>query len=218
MLTQGLELFGRLGFSMVLGTTLIVLATVAGWLLAGFQHFFFVRWVNFWVKRVVIPLLRTPSWSRRTVTIFANNALVLAAILLLGSWGISSRLGVVLAGLSLGVALRHLGEYTADSDSFSDPSTPGDRRRFRIGIVLNLLEIGAIVVTVGLAIGVPDSNASLAQAWTLYGFGVVPTLLVAAGGEALWMGVVRRGSDAGEEAPPANGPDVNGSGERDGTD
>ncbi len=210
MPTHGLELLGRLGFSMVLGTTLIVLATAVGWLVAGFQGFFFVRWVNFWVKRVVIPLLQTPSWSRRTVTIFANNTLVLAAILLLGSWGISSRLGVILAGLSLGVAFRHLAEYLADSDFFSDPSTPGDRRRFRIGIVLNSLEIGAIVVTVGLTVGVPDLNVSLAQAWTLYGFGVVPTLLVAAGGEALWMGVVWRGGNVGGEEPPVNGPDVDG--------
>ena len=102
MPTHGLELFGRLGFSMVLGTTLIILATATGWLVAGFHGFFYVRWVNFWVKRVVIPLIQTPSWSRRTLTIFANNTLVLAAILLLGSWGISSRLGVILAGLSLG--------------------------------------------------------------------------------------------------------------------
>ena len=208
---QTLELLSGLTSSMVLGTALLAVASAVGWLIAGFPRFFFVRLVNHWVKQVVIPLLRTPSWPRRTLIIFANNALILAAVVQMGCWRVSSRIGVILVGLSLGAALRHLGAHVANSDALSDPSTPGERRRLRFGVGLNLLEIAAIVVTVGIAVGLPELKISLAQAWKLFGYGVMPTLLVAAGGESLWMGVIwktsldeqRRTLDLGPKRPIA---------------
>lgn len=218
MTIHTLELLGGLASSMVLGTALLVAASAVGWLLASFHRFFFVRWVNYWVKHVVIPLLGTPSWPRRTLIIFANNSLILAAVLQLGSWRVSSRIGVILVGLSLGAALRQLGAHVADSDAFTDPSTPSERRRLRFGVGLNLLEIGAIVVTVGLAVGVPDLKIPVAQAWKLFGYGVIPTLLVAAGGESLWMGVIWKSSEDGERRTPDLGPKNPGARPRDETD
>ena len=209
MTIHTLELLGSLASSMVLGTALLVVASAVGWLLASFHRFFFVRWVNYWVKHIVIPLLRTPSWSRRTLIIFANNSLILAAVLQLGYWRVSSRIGVILVGLSLGAALRQLGAHVADSDAFADPSTPSERRRLRFGVGLNLLEIAAIVVTVGLAVGVPDLKIPLSQAWELFGYGVIPTLLVAAGGESLWMGVIWKSSQNGKRRSSDLGPKGN---------
>lgn len=206
MTISTLELLSGLASSMVLGTALLVVASAVGWLIASFPRFFFVRLVNFWVKQVVIPLLGTPSWPRRTLIIFANNSLILAAVVQMGCWGVSSRIGVILVGLSLGVALRQLGTHVADSDEFTDPSTPSERRRLRFGVALNLLEIAAIVVTVGLAVGLPDLRITLGHAWKLFGFGVIPLLLVAAGGESLWMGVVWKSSRNGNRRTPDLGP------------
>ncbi|MCH8241592.1 MAG: hypothetical protein IH897_03150 [Planctomycetes bacterium] len=206
MTIHTLELLGSLASSMVLGTALLVVASAVGWLLASFHRFFLVRWVNYWVKHVVIPLLGTPSWPRRTLIIFANNSLILAAVVQMGCWRVSSWIGVILVGLSLGAALRQLGAHVADSDVFTDPSTPSERRRLRFGVALNLLEVAAIVVTVGLAVGLPELKIPLAQAWKLFGYGVVPTLLVAAGGESLWMGVIWKSSRNGKRRTPDLGP------------
>lgn len=202
MTISTLELLSGLTSSMVLGTALLAVASAVGWLIASFPRFLFVRWVRYWVKQVVIPLLRTPSWSRRTLIIFANNSLILAAVLQMGCWRVSSRIGVILVGLSLGAALRQLGAFVADSDTLNDPSTPSERRRLRFGVALNLLEIPAIVVTVGLAVGLPDLKISFAAFWKLFGYGVIPTLLVAAAGESLWMGVIWKPAQHGERRTP----------------
>ena len=202
MTISTLELLSGLTSSMVLGTALLAVASAVGWLIASFPRFLFVRWVRYWVEQVVIPLLRTPSWSRRTLIIFANNSLILAAVLQMGCWRISSRIGVILVGLSLGAALRQLGAFVADSDTLNDPSTPSERRRLRFGVALNLLEIPAIVVTVGLAVGLPDLKISFAASWKLFGYGVIPTLLVAAAGESLWMGVIWKPAQHGERRTP----------------
>lgn len=206
MMIQTLEWLSNLASSMVMGTALLLVASAVGWFLASFQRLVFVRWVGYWMRHVVLPLLRTRSWPRRTLIIFANNSLMLAAVVQLGCWRVSSRIGVILIGVSLGVAIRQLGVHMADSHTLSDPSTPGERRRLGFGVGLNLLEIVAIVVSVGLAVGLPDLKITVAQAWKLFGYGVIPILLIAAGGESLWMGVIWKSVQTGERRSPDIGP------------
>ena len=100
MTISTLELLSGLTSCMVLGTALLAVASSVGWLIASFPRFFFVRLVNSWVKQVVIPLLRIPSWPRRTLIIFANNSLILAAVVQMGCWRVSSRIGKALCQLT----------------------------------------------------------------------------------------------------------------------
>ena len=57
-------------------------------------------------------------------------------------------------------------------------------------MILNLLEPPAIALALGLAIGRSAIPLSSTQAWGVFLTWVVPAMLVAAGGEALWLGVM----------------------------
>ena len=189
LLARSMLVFGQLGRGMFIGTIVLLLAVAAGWVLGRHTSFPLVRLITWWVTRVVTPLLRSRSWVRRAATIFINNTCVLAALLALGPWRIPARVGVVLLGLSLGIALRHL---SAIADRFAVSVPVRDRsakRRMRVGVALNLLEPPAIVLTLGLTLGFRTIPLTGEQAWLTFGVWVVPTLFVAAAGEALWLGV-----------------------------
>ena len=80
------------------------------------------------------------------------------------------------------------------------------RRRIRIGIALNMLEPPAIVVTLGLTLGLRTIPLTCEQAWQTFGVWVVPALFVAAAGEALWLGV-GQAKDRSIEATDSDGTD-----------
>ena len=188
MATRFLNALATLGPSMVVGTIGALLSLVIGWVLGRYRSFLPVRLVVWWVARIILPLLRCRSWPRRTAIIFVNNTGVSAALLGLGMWRWGGRVGVVLLGLNLGIALRHL---VTTTDDLATPATtaPSKARRCTwIGVTLNLLEIPAIVVTLGLALGMRSVPLTVTQVWEVFAIGVVPALLIAAGGEALWMG------------------------------
>ena len=200
-LAQSLSLIGDLGRSMVLGTIALLLAVGIGLLLGRHRSFPLVRMVTSWLTYVVMPMLKSRSWVRRASTIFINNTAVLAALLALGPWRIAARIGVVVLGLSLGIALRHLSAMT---DRFAVSLPVHDRRakrRVRIGVALNMLEPPAIVVTLGLTLGFETIPLTSGQAWQTFGIWVIPALLVAAAGEALWLGV---GQSVDESMDPAD--------------
>ena len=102
---------------------------------------------------------------------------------------VAIRLAVVIVGLSLGIALRQL---AARPDAFAVSLPVRDRKAkmlVRLGVGLNMLEPPAIVITLGLCLGLQTLPLTWAQAWQTFAIWVVPALFVAAGGEALWIGV-----------------------------
>ena len=133
--------------------------------------------------------------SRRAATIFLNNTAVLAAVVALGVWTVAAFLGVAALGLSLGIGLRILSGSLDDLAVPAGGSSGHARRAVTFGVVLNLLEPPAIVLALGLALGRRAIPLAGAETWTVFAFWVVPALLAAAAGEALWLG-------AGREEPP----------------
>jgi len=184
------EILGRLGISMLIGVALMVLSATAGWIIARFRDFFPVRVVSWWLSRIVLPLLSARQWLKRMLIIFANNTLVLALLVALGTWHVGGRIGVILAGLSVGMALFLLGDHLGDTRLGMEPLTRRAQRLVTVGVLLNLLEIGAIIITLGMAVGAAELGLSRTAVWTVFGILVMPNLLVAAGGEALWLGVI----------------------------
>ncbi len=63
-------------------------------------------------------------------------------------------------------------------------------RAVAVGMALNLLEVPAILITLGLSMGRGGATSGLlsGDVWTAYAVAVAPLLLIAAGGEALWLG------------------------------
>lgn len=174
---------------MIVGTVLLLIGMAIGLGIGRVQSFVLVRWVRGWVSRVIIPLLYKRSWLLRTLTIFVNNMAILIGMILLGVWSTAAIAGVALVGLSMGIALRVLSDqpksFAAPGDSMSD----SDRRRFRIGLLLNLLEPPAIIVALGISLGRTIAPLTLEQIWEIVSCWIVPAMLVAACGEALWIGV-----------------------------
>ncbi len=170
-----------------------------------------VRAVAWWVSRVILPLLRSPSWWRRAGTIFINNILILAGLVALGPRYLLSIVGIACVGLSMGIALRVL---LSLPDAFSMPGSRSSRRirrAIRIGLLMNLLEPPAIVAALGLSLNRQASQLSDLEAWTAFGVWVAPAMLLAAGGEALWIGAGREARQTQIDGPsdsekPVNSP------------
>ncbi len=177
--------------SMVIGLVVVVPTAYAGWQVACHRSLVPVRMIAWWVTHVAVPLIRSPSWGRRAVTIFLNNAAVLALVLALGRWKVGGYSGVAALGLSMGIGLRIL---SGAEDCIAVPGSKSGRAvrsRVAIGVALNMLEPPAIAIVLGLAIGQQAIPVASTHAWALYLTYVVPALFVAAGGEALWLGEAR---------------------------
>lgn len=199
------DIVGQFGRGMVIGTVVLVAAAVLGWFLGRPSSFLWYRLLAWWIEHIVLPLLRARSWMRRTATIFANNTVVLAALLALGRWPLAARIGVVVLGLNLGAALRHLslrGDVEIEEVGYDRRS----RRIVLLGVALNMLEAPAIVMTIGLALGRGTVPLSADQAWAGFAIWVIPALAIAAAGEALWLGV-RRPRDVVPEVGEPNSTD-----------
>ncbi len=194
-----LESLGRLGLSMLLGSVLMGLSVAVGWILARFRTSWPVRYVDWWLSHIVIPLLRARRWSNRTIIIFSNNTLVLGLLVALGRWHAPGRIGVIVAGLMLGIAVHRLSERLSPDSFLTEPTDRRTQRLITLGVALNLLEIVAIIVSLGLTIGATDLQIPSDQIWRVFRVLVVPTLLVAAAGEALWIGAtVARPTSSGK--------------------
>jgi hypothetical protein len=129
------------------------------------------------------------------LVIFFNNAGILALMVCLAVSRAAAAIAVIAVGLTLGIALRALGHIHLDW-SHPGPNAPIIlRRQIRFGVLLNLLEPPAIAAAVGLALARTSMSLPAPDAWQAFAMFVVPLLLVAAGGEAMWIGAgLRLGS------------------------
>lgn len=177
--------------SMLIGTTLLVVATSAGWSFGRHRALPPVRLVAWWVRFVVAPLVRSRSWFRRSATIFVNNTAVLAAVVALGPWVAFAYAGVIALGLSLGIGLRVLARLDGDLAIAVGPSGT-TQWTLVVGVALNLLEPPAIIIALGLSLGRQSVPLDSAWTWSIFAKWLVPLLILAAVGEGLWLGAGRR--------------------------
>ncbi len=181
----------ELWFAMLIGTAVMLVSVWAGWSVSRARRFPPVRWIGWWIDHVVIRLIRADRWSVRSLAIFVNNTSICAVAVALGPWSPAAWAGVAGVGLSLGIGLRELGERSWGC--FRDER--GDRsRRVAFGYALNMLEPPAIVLCLGLCLGqsaLPVATSDL-QVWWLFTVLAAPALAIAAMGESLWIGAVRR--------------------------
>ena len=163
-------------------------AGFCGWQIATARRLAPVRIVHWWIADVILPLLSTRSWWKRAGMIFINNITLLAILVFMGRFSGVATVGIAAIGLSMGIALRAMNESTGVFAGF--PRTPGDRalRRIRIGMTLNMLEPPAIIAALGLAMGRMNYGIDPQQTWLLFSLWILPPMLIAAAGEALWMG------------------------------
>ena len=173
---------------MVVGTVLLLIGVGVGLCIGRARSFVMVRWVHAWVSSVIIPLLYKRSWLIRTITIFANNMAILVGIILLGNWSSAAIIGIALVGLSMGIALRVLSDLPESFAAPNDQTCESKRRLFRLGMLLNLLEPPAIIVALGISMGRTVASLSDVEIWEVLCW-VFPAMLLAACGEALWIGI-----------------------------
>ncbi|UCC30554.1 MAG: hypothetical protein JSU86_20440 [Phycisphaerales bacterium] len=198
---QSLNVISAIWLSIASGTGLTLVATGLGWAVAQMGSIPPVRWVAWWVRAVVLPLLRCRFWWRRTVVIFANNISLLAALVAVGRWRLGALMGVAGLGVGLGIGLRILSSEPTAAVDPGPKYSARVRRRIRVGIVLNLLEPPAIMLTIGLSLARQPLPLSPGQVWETFLVWVVPATLLAAGGEALWLGAIHEARPRGDSGP-----------------
>ena len=168
----------------LLGGLLIVLGSVVGWGLGQRGgRAWLERAVRWWLDVVVRPLGAGAGWARRAVVIAANNAAVCLLLVLMGSLPPLGWLGTFGVGVGLAVGVQQLQGRLAERRPREGRT---DSRLTMVGLALNLLEPPAILIATGLCLGQGD-GVTLGEAVRAYGVVVLPLLVVAAGGEALWM-------------------------------
>lgn len=187
---------------MLSGSAVLIVAAIAGWGIAADTNLAPVRWIAHWVDRVIIPCLRA-GWLGRAAAIFVNNACNCAAMVAAGALTGGSWASITVVGLAMGFAIRHLGRQQAsdpnpdstNSGPSAGPSSDAAASPYidspaLIGLLLNLLELPAIALCVGLSIGqvASEPHLSMAVAWSLYARLILPALLIAACGESTWIG------------------------------
>ncbi len=186
-----LAILWALGPSMLVGSGLTLASVWVGWSVGRHASLLPVRLIRSWVRHVVVPLVTSESWCRRAAAIFINNATICAVVVAAGAWAITGWLAVIALGLGLGAGLRALGE---PSSGLTFDAHAEMNRRLAVGFTLNMLEPPAIVVAVGLSLGQRAMAIGLPwdRVWETFAVCVVPLLLAAAAGEALWLEAARR--------------------------
>jgi len=193
---------GSLLFCTLAGTVLVVVAVWVGWTTSRNESGTLVRLVRWWLARVVLPQLGARSWAHRAAVIAANNLLILGALMALGQWLVPVLIGTALSGVGMGIALRLLPHLAGAFDLPPTDNDQGSGWRMRTGIALNLLEPPAIVLALGLAIARSAIPLPPAEAWGAFATWVVPAMLIAAGGESLWLGVLVRAHEMRSQRGP----------------
>ncbi len=191
-MVESLHLLLSLWPNMIMATVLFGVGMGVGMSVGHTRSIVIVRGVQWWVANVIIPLLYKRSWLIKFLTILVNNMTILIGIVMLGTWSSAAIAGIAMVGFSMGIALR---VFSNLPESFVVPNNQGnesDRRRFRIGMLLNLLEPPAIIIALGVALGRTSAPMTDEQGWAIVLYWVFPAMLLAAGGEALWMGVAIR--------------------------
>jgi hypothetical protein len=173
---------------MILGTGLLLVGTISGWQVSHSSSLPGVRFLRWWVGAVMLPLLRSSAWWRRTAVIFINNISILALLVFLGRWPLFAALGIAGVGLAMGIALRALAEGSNPFEMPVGATGPRRIRRIRIGLWMNMLEPLAIVVALGMALGRVNYGLSSEDTWLAFAVWITPPMFLAACGEALWMG------------------------------
>ncbi|MHC4672752.1 MAG: hypothetical protein ACYTBZ_09745 [Planctomycetota bacterium] len=174
----------------LVATAVIVICVLVGWKAADVHDRWAVRAVKWWMDHVVYRVLTSPSWLKRTLMIAANNSLICLCAVLLGALGHLAWLAVAGIGFCLGVALHLMIKATAvDRD---DRETPISRNKTltAIGMLLNLLEVPAIMLSAGLSLAqcALTSTIDLSAALSVFGWFAMPMFIIGAAGESLWMG------------------------------
>jgi len=180
--------------AMVAGATVSMACVLTGWWVGRYHSWFIVRFVRLWVTRVVIPILRSPSWASRAAAIATNNVLTCTLLIAMGMTVATAWMAVVSLGLSLGIALRAMSAADRGDSLFSRSTPRLPPTKTVVGVALNMFEPPAIVVAIGLCLGQRAMfvGVTARQAWDSFAIWVVPMLLVAAAGEALWLDSGRR--------------------------
>ena len=187
------ELF-QIGVKPILaGSAVIVIGLVVGLGISAHRGFFFVRAVRWYVERVVLRALRGRGWTGRALFIFLNNCLVCGAMVAAGMLPGGSWTAIILVGLSMGVAIRALSELDDEHQTAQDKQAAdgkgGQDVAAWMGMILNLIELPAIVLTLGLSMGrlAAVNHLADAEVWSVFVRWVIPALALGACGEALWM-------------------------------
>lgn len=188
----------------LIGLVVLLIGTIAGWGMAADREFTPAHWLRWWLERIILPGLRQRSWLARLVVILLNNATICVLLIWAGGVPAGAWIGVVIVGLSLGAALRMLSDPRWEMADYAGLSEPADRsppdpesgmppapdRLVALGVLLNLLELPAITIVLGLTMGrlAAPNHLAPADIWRIFACWVVPLLAIAAGGESLWLG------------------------------
>lgn len=173
----------------VMGGAAMAVFVLIGWRAGRDDDGWLVQAVRWWLIHVLGLVLGSSSWLRRSLLIAVNNAAICFVVVLLGSLGHLAWLGIAGVGLGLGVALMMMSANVEIRDD-TEPTLRWNRRVLRAtGMVLNLLEVPAVILCAGLSLaqGALSSSLSLSGALTAFCYVVLPLLVVSAAGEALWM-------------------------------
>ena len=183
----------------LLGSGLILAAVALGWWEGRRCERWPARMVSWWLRHVVRPLLAGCSWIRRTITIVANNALICFVMVTLGAVQPVAWLAVAAVGLGLGIALRLMLLSPPEPAAEIERPTRWRRVTAAVGVGLNLLEVPAIALSAGLCLAQKALSPAIEgeEARRVFGTIVLPMLVIAAAGEALWMGVYPARSHGG---------------------
>lgn len=193
----------------LVGAAIIVVACVLALAMGTVGGSRVGRLVDWWLQRVVKPLLGIDSFVKRAAAIAANNAFVCGIAVVAGAVWPLAWIAVAAIGFSLGLALRRMApaQYRVDISEDLDPAAGGDRVDEPVadaelangatwwpvveglGLALNLLELPAIALSAGLSLsqGAWVNRLTLGAALRQYATIVLPLLIVAALGEALWL-------------------------------
>lgn len=146
------------------------------------------RPIDWWLRHIVSRVLEGSGWGRRAALISANNATVCGLLVLSGSAGNLAWMATAGLGLGLGGALRLLLPRINLAPPPPD-SSPLRRSLYGVGLVVNMLEVPAILLSAGLSLSQSAWSEKLAggDALQAYLLIVAPLLVVSAMGEALWI-------------------------------
>lgn len=178
----------------LVGGLVMVACVLAGWRHARRRSPWTVRLINWWLDQVVRPLLLARTWRRRTAAIALNNTSICAVLVALGPLSHVVWLAIVGVGFALGIALRIMVESPANALFAESARSRAGRWIAGLGFMLNLLEPPAVMLSAGLGLGQRAWAAGVdwTSAWGAFAILALPMLVVAAAGEALWMGVLVR--------------------------
>lgn len=173
----------------LLGSLVAFACIGLGWRAGATRESPATRVTMWWLNHIVRPLFVSRSWLRRMVIIAGNNSLICAVVVILGRLGHLAWLGVVCVGLGLGIALRLMLSVPVEDQDDSETHSARVRVLTGIGLVLNLIEVPALMLTAGLALsqGAISSTLDTRSALTVFAGVALPMLIVSAAGEALWM-------------------------------